>query len=335
MPDEPDEPDQKVGLVLSGGGAKGAFGAGVIAAFEDASIDVDLVSGASAGALNAAAVATGIGADELIGLWSELESRDVYRVRKDVHRLVRPWHLISRPDRLLGLGHHTTTEHLAESIGWTWLLETGPLRELLVDLLGGEEVAVRDGCAMVVSCVDVGTGDPVRFANTAPPDHRPGHRYRAGTMTVDHLVASAAIPGLFEPIRIDGDLYWDGGLVANTPLKALMPYEPDIVYVVASGAIDRDAGDPASLGEVVALVVDHVMRYSLIQDVDHARTVNELVRADPNASYHRDVEIVVISPDHARSGLGQLLDFEPSVARELIDAGYDIARDAIRSGADR
>ena len=307
----------------------------MIAAFADAGVGVDVVSGASAGALNAAAVATDVDADQLVGLWSELESRDVYRLRKDLHRLVRPLHLIGNPAALLGLGHHTTSEHIADSIGWTWLLETSPLRQLLIDFLGGEELPVSDGRTLVVSCVDAGTGDPVRFCNDFPPGHRPAHRYRNGTMTVDHLLASAAIPGLFQPIRIGENLYWDGGLVANTPLKALLPYEPDVVYVVASGAIDRDAADPKSLGQVAALVADHLLRYSLIQDVDHARTINQLVRADPEGTYHREVEIVVISPPEARSGIGNFLDFEPSLARELIDDGYEVGRSTLRERSRR
>ena len=302
----------------------------MIAAFADEGVDVDVVAGSSAGALNAAAVASEVDPDQLVGMWSELESRDVYRLRKDVHRLVRPLHLLSHPGRLLGLGHHTTSEHLADSIGWTWVLETGPLRDLLIDFLGGDRLQIPDHHTLVVSCVDAGTGDPVRFSNHAPPGHRPATRYIAGPMTVDHLLASAAIPGLFEPIRIDGELYWDGGLVANTPLKALLPYEPDVVYVVSSGAIDRDHHDPRSLGEVIALVADHLLRYSLIQDVDHARTINQLVRADPEATFHRDVEIVVISPPEPRSGIGNFLDFEPSLARELIDDGYEVGRETLR-----
>lgn len=324
-----------MGVVLSGGGAKGAFEAGVLAAFEDEGIVPDVLSGSSAGALNAAAAAAGVGADELIAMWTSLESRDVYRVRKDLHRLIRPFHLLGHPTRLLGLGSHTTSEHLAASIGWTWLLESGPLRRRLIDFLGGEDVPIADGRTLVVSCVDAGTGDPVRFANRSPIEHRPAERYRVGPMTVDHLLASAAIPGLFQPIRVDGELYWDGGLVANTPLKALMPYEPELVYVVASGAIDRDAGDPQSLGEVVALVADHLLRYSLIQDVDHARTVNQLVATDPEATYHEVVEIVVISPDEARTGIGRFLDFEPSVARTLVDAGYEIASGILRERRSR
>lgn len=316
-----------VALVLSGGGAKGAFGAGVAAALEDAGIRPRVLTGTSAGALNAAALATGAGADTLVELWSHLESRHVYRVRKDVHTLLRPWHLIRHPGRLIGMGSHTTTEHLLDSVGWDWLFETGPLRQRLCDLIG-ERIPIPDDRVLSVSCVDANTGELVRFTNELPPN-RPPENFREVELTVDHLLASAAIPGIFRPVEIDGEPYWDGGLVANTPLRAAMPFEPDVAFVVASGAVDRDAATPRSLGQTVGLMVDHLMRTAMVEDIDHARTVNELVRANPEATYHVEVEIVPISPTDDHVGVAHMLDFEPSVARDLIGAGRRAGRAAI------
>lgn len=317
-----------VGLVLSGGGAKGAFGAGVAAGLEEAGIEPRVVSGTSAGALNAAAVASGLGGDLLVELWAGLESRDVYRVRKDLHTLLRPWHLIRHPARLLGMGPHTTTEHLLDTIGWDWLFDTRPLRDRLCDILGGERVPIRDGRVLSVSCINAKTGELVRFANALPPN-RPADNYREVELTVDHLLASAAIPGVFRPVEIEDEAFWDGGLIANTPLRAAMPFEPDVVFVVASGAVDRRVETPRSLGQTFALIIDHLMRYSMVEDIDHAETVNELVRAAPGSTYHVEVELIPIAPDREDIGIGHLLDFEPSVAERLIAAGRDAAREAL------
>lgn len=315
-------------LVLSGGGAKGAFGAGVAAALDDAGVEIDIVAGTSAGALNAAGVACGL-VHELVELWSAVESRDVFRPRFDVHRLVRPFHLLAHPDRLLGLGPHSTSEHLIDSIGWTWLFHLGPLRDRLVRLLGGEHLPIRDGVTLTVVCVEVGTGELVRFTNRPVPEHRTDATYVVTDLTVDHLLASASIPGVFAPVEIDGGSYWDGGLGANTPLAAAMAHEPDTAFVVASGAIDREGRPPRSLGEAVSLMVDHLLRFGMLKDLDHAATVNELVRANPAATRHREVELVPIVPDDPRSGLGELLDFDPQVARQLIDAGRREAEEAL------
>lgn len=141
-------------------------------------------------------------------------------------------------------------------------------------------------------------------------------------MRIDHLLASAAIPGLFRPEEIDGHTYWDGGLISNTPLTAALAYEPDTAIVAASGAVERDAGVPQSLGELASLAIDHLMRFAMVKDIDHAKTVNQLVAAAPDATKHRAVEIIDIVPETAHPGLGNVLDFEPSVASQLITEGY-------------
>lgn len=316
--------------MLSGGGAKGAFEAGVIAAVEDAGVHPEVVSGTSAGALNAAAVACGIDADTLIGLWTELESGDVYRLRRDVHRLVRPLHLVGNPARLLGRGWYSTSEHLLDSIGWTWLFHMAPLRRRLVELLGGERLPIRDGMTLTVSCLDAASGELVRFTNAAPA--RDDGTYREVDLTVDHVLASAAIPGIFAPIEVDGGTWWDGGLVANTPLTAAMGYGPATAIVVATGAVERSGQAPRSLGEAASQIVDHLMRHGMVKDMDHAQTVNELVRAAPDATPHRHVDLVPIVPgDRDRSGLGELLDFDPRRARQLVHHGREKGAEALRA----
>lgn len=325
-----------IALVLSGGGAKGAFEAGVIAALEEQDVDVEVASGTSAGALNAAALACGIPAATLCDLWGSLESGDVYRVRRDVHRLVRPVHLLSNPARLLGRGQFSTSEHVLDSIGWTWLFHTAPLRRRLVELLGDEVLPIQEGRTLTVACVDAATGDLVRFTNRAPTGDRAESTYREVTMTVDHLLASAAIPGIFAPIQLDGSTWWDGGLVANTPLSAAMGYAPETAIVVATGAVERTGRAPRSLGEAASRILDHIMRFGMVKDMDHAQTVNELVRSGGDTR-HREVDLVPVVPgDDDRSGLGELLDFDPRRARQLIDSGHDAALASLqrwRSGA--
>lgn len=235
------------------------------------------------------------------------DSGDVYRVRRDVHRLVRPLHLVSNPAALLGRGRYSTSEHVLDSIGWTWLFHTAPLRRRLVSVLGGE----------------VPTGD------------RADPGYRETTLTVDHLLASAAIPGIFAPVEVDGSTWWDGGLVANTPLSAAMGYDPDVAVVVATGAVERTGRAPRSLGEAASQIIDHVMRFGMVKDMDHAQTVNELVAAAPHATRHQHVDLVPVVPgDDDRTGLGELLDFDPRRARQLVANGRRRAAESLRAWQD-
>lgn len=321
MPAEP----SRSALVLSGGGADGAFEAGVIAALADQGIHPTVLAGTSAGALNAAAVAVGLDADAIIELWSSLESRDVYRPRLDLHRFLRPLHLLDPRKLARVAGDPTLTDHVLDGIGWTWLLDPSPLRDRIVDAFGGEVLPLRDDVTLTVPAVDLTTGRLVRFTNRRPRPGRDGERTIVTELTVDHLLASAAIPLLFRPPRVDGELYWDGGLVANTPLRAALQHEPDTAFVVATGAVEQQSHEPDRLGRTLGLAVDHLLRYALLEDLDHARTVNQLVRHAPEATKHKLVDFVVVAPERrAGGGLGHLLDFEPSRARDLIEHGRTV-----------
>ncbi len=322
---------RRVGIALSGGGAHGAFEAGVVAELEAAGVAFDVLAGTSAGALNAAAMAVGLSGDELVDLWTSMQSRDVYRLRTDLHRLVDARRALDprRWARTLR-SRATLTDQALDAIGWSWLLDTTPLRDLLATALGGEQLPIEDGKVLTVPSVDLTTGRLVRFTNARPSPQRQRDDTIVGPLTVDHLLSSAAIPLLFRPHRVDGELHWDGGLVANTPLRAALQHEPDVCVVVASGAVRHDAAEPRSLGRAAALVVDHVLRYALIEDLDHARTVNELVRHAPDATKHKWVDFVpVVRDEPTDGGLGELLDFEPERARRQVERGRERAREAL------
>jgi NTE family protein len=308
----------KLGLVLSGGGSRGAFEAGVIAAVEQAGLRPAVVSGTSAGALNAAGMAAGLGADGLATWWASIADAQVYRMRQDVWRLLRPAGL---------LGPGNVAERLLRSVGWTWLWDITPLRRTLIAALGGERVPVRDDLVVAVSAVEVTSGELVRFVSAEPPSRRRSDRYRAVALNVDHLLASAAVPLLFRPARVDGVLHWDGGIVANTPIAPALAFEPDAVIVVMTARRDRKRPEPESLADAIGRYLDAVQRFSLEADLARARTINELVRSAPQATTKRFVDLLVVEPDIA--DLGDALTFDPATARRLIAAGHDAGAAAI------
>lgn len=320
-------PDPTLAIVLSGGGVRGAFEAGVLQALEEVGLRPGIVSGTSAGAISGAGLAAGLPAAEVRDIWTSVQSRDVYRPRLDLHRLISLRSVVLDPRRLLGIGRFTTSETLLDMVRWTWLFHLGPLRQRLVEVLGGESLDLPDDVVLTVSAVTVDSGEVVRFTNRALPDPtRDEGRTEVVDMTVDHLLASASIPGLFQPVDVDGTSYWDGGLSANTPLAAASSHAPDRIIVVGASPLDGHDRAPDTLGDVLARSVDHLFRAALVQDVEHTRDINALVAAGHGGTHHRHVEITTIVPERNIGGLGDLLDFEPVVAERLADDGLRIAR---------
>ena len=308
----------RLGLVLAGGGAKGAFEAGVVAAMQRRGLVADVVSGTSAGALNAAGLAAGMDAAELADVWRQVTSRDVYGLRRDVWNLLRPGGLVS-PGSL--------AQRMLASIGWTYLLRTAPLRRTLVRVLGGERIRVPDHRVLVVSAVERDSGALVRFTSTAPSAHRLTPRFRVVAPSVDHLLASAAIPLVFEPGRVAASAYWDGGLLANTPLAPALAYEPDAVVVVTTATRTRPAPAPRTLGQAISLLIDNLLAFSLASDLARAETINELCRVAGETPQRKLVDILVIQPTGL--DLGDGLDFHPPHADVLIRLGEEVGGRAL------
>ena len=312
----------KLGLVLSGGGPAGAFEVGVVGAIEEAGLTPTILSGTSAGAVNAAALATGLGAAHLTDLWLGLRDEDVYHLRLDVWNSVRLPALFSlRPDN--------AAEWLLSAAGWTWLLDSDPLRRTLVRTLGGESLAVRPGVVLAVSAVEIPSGELVRFVSSPPAPARRTPAYRTVDFTVDHLLASAAVPLLFKPARVGGVPYWDGGIIANTPLAPVFAYEPDAIIVVVASAVPRPAREPRSLGQAIALLLHTVIGFSLRNDLEHARTVNLLAQHASGATDRRFVDLLVVEPPPGEPGLELDIGLDMAETARLIALGRHCGRAAL------
>ncbi len=153
------------GLVLSGGGGKGAYQAGAIKAIEEAKIPITAVSGASVGALNAALYAT-YPADEIIHIWQG----------------VRPEIALSQ-------------ERLGD------LIRVNAIPQLLP----------KSNVSCYVNAYHIESGETRYFRSN---DYR-------GEGIVKLFLASCAIPVIYPPVKFQGSLYWDGGILDNTPIDIL------------------------------------------------------------------------------------------------------------------
>ena len=300
----------EVALVLSGGGASAAyFGAGVAQGLADEGLCPTVLSGTSAGGLNAGLLAAGVSPERLVDLWISVQGHDVYKPRLDLWRLLRPAGLVRLPTSdLMG--------YALDSVGWTWLLDTAPARRTLASALGGERLRIRDGVRVVVAAVEECTGEVVHFTNSAPP----GSGFTEVQLTVDHLMAGAAAPVLFPPVHIDGRSYVDAGMVANTPLQPALAYEPATIVVVASSC-GRQSGTPASLGDALGLAFENVARFAVLRDYEHTKQLGELRPG-------RAPRLVLVEPsdEFEVSGFAR---FDPDVARTVVAHGRARARAAL------
>ncbi|GIH77829.1 patatin-like phospholipase family protein [Planobispora longispora] len=330
-------------LVLSGGGAPAAyFGAGVIAHLEERGLldRVNVVSGTSAGAFNAAAVAAGLPADRLAEMWTAVRPLQFAQPRLDVWRLIN-WRSVLRGPTT-GL-----TDYLLNAIAWTWFVDTRPARQWLLSHIGrpGDpqgRIPVRAGTSLIVSAVSLSTGQVVRFTNRLPeragasPRDTPygrSYEYCETPLSIDHLFASAAVPLLFQPGRHDDVDHVDAGLVANTPLSPVFDYEPDGVIVVSASGVSAALSSPASLGSAIGRIADNLARYAVYSSYEHARTVNALVDQSPETALkegRKHVDLLLIEPEGVEFTMTGFLDFSTRTAARFIEFGHAQAERALR-----
>jgi len=233
--------DAPVALVLSGGGAKGAWEAGAAVALIEHGVPVRLVAGSSAGALTAAMLADGR-LDRLQTLWRSLSREQVYALRPGVFfaGLLPGWLTLLTLDRAGSL------------------LDPAPLRELIAATLDFDRVRASPRRLLVVT-TDLARRAPRVFDNA--------------TVSVDVLMAAAAVPGAFPPVSVDGILLVDGGLTGRAPvLEALATVEPiGRALVLLSYAADEPGEAPTRLRRTLEEAFETAMIHQVRRDTELAR----------------------------------------------------------------
>ena len=232
--------DVPTALILTGGGAKGAYEAGAVAALAEAGVPIRLVAGSSAGALSAAMIAAGR-ADRLEATWRSLTRERIYSVRA--------------PTFFAGLLPGWLT--LRALSGASSLLDPQPLRELITASVELERIR-SSAITLVVTTTDIVRREPRVFDNH--------------TVTVDALVAAAAVPGLFPAVDVDGALLVDGGLTGRAPvLEALEAATVGRALVVLSYAPDERAAPPTTIRRSMEEAFETAMLHQIRRDTELAR----------------------------------------------------------------
>jgi NTE family protein len=227
--------------VLSGGGAKGAWEAGVAAAFMARVAPVRLVAGSSAGALNATLVADGR-VDRLRAAWRGITRDQVYALRTSIV--------------FAGLLPGWLTLLSLDSVGS--LFEAAPLRALIGE--GIDLARVR--------------ASPVRVIVVATDlERREARSFDNQSLTVDALMASLAVPGAFPPVEVDGALLVDGGLTGRAPVLPALEAGIAVgrVVVVMSYAPDERGGRPTTMRRTLEEAFETSMIHQIRRDTELAR----------------------------------------------------------------
>ncbi len=227
-PDTVNAPGQVV-LVFQGGGALGAYQAGVFEAIEEAGIEPDWVVGTSIGAINAAIISGNKPAQRLPRLkdfWQrvELSGSSLFPFSQGLAAFSNYWNTLITgvPNFFSPNPNALSGPHTQLGVGKASYYCTDALRETLDDLI--EYPAISDECTrLTMGAVNVRSGR-LRYFDSAKE-----------TLTVDHIMASGALPPAFPAVRVDDDWYWDGGIYSNTPIEAVLDEEPRrdaLIFVV-------------------------------------------------------------------------------------------------------
>ena len=323
----------RTALVLSGGGARGAYQAGVLQGLVEigmigaAGSPFDVIVGSSAGSINAGMLAAHAdelreGVARLVEVWSNIAANEVFRT--DIRSLGR-------------IG-----------VRWAWdlsfggalkrvqpksLLDTEPLRELLKRIpLARIEEHVKSGAlyAAAVAATDLYSSNGYLFVqghSGIKAWKRSRWRIERTRLTIDHLMASSAIPIFFPSVKIDGRHFGDGCIRNTAPLSpAINLGAQRIVAVGVQGPGTEDTGrkklPPPTIAQIAGVLLDAVMLDAIESDVEHSARVNRSVmscRARDGQDPFRWVDVLWLRPSMDIGALAaELSDHVPPVVRYLM-----------------
>ena len=335
----PPDIGQKV-LVLQGGGALGAYQVGVYQALHEAGIEPDWVIGTSIGAINASIIADNdvdVRMERLEEFWSRVQHGSFQQAMASlplIGGMAATWLTMAgglenffKPNPFAFAGPHVPL-----GVDAAGFYSTAPLAATLEDLVDFARInagAVR----LTVGAANVRTSE-MRY-------------FDSKTMELDvrHVMASGALPPAFPAIRIDGELYWDGGILSNTPVEAVFddyPRRNSLVFAVHIW--NPDGPEPETIWQVLnrqkdiqysSRAVTHIIRQKQLHRLRHvvSELVSRLPEADRQSNAVRELAdygcltrmhvVRLLAPsidgeDHTKD-----IDFSPSRIRSRWAAGYE------------
>ncbi|TGK20530.1 patatin-like phospholipase family protein [Leptospira stimsonii] len=286
----------KRALILSGGGARGAYQAGVLRYLEEIQFKPDIICGTSVGAITATAMGCGMNAAEITKLWKSIEAKKVMR--------------------------YSIWNDLVDIFvkSYSPLTDTTPLKNLLYSHLDFRNLR-KNPTEVIITAVNILTAELVFFRNKE--------------IDIEHVMASSAIPMFFPWQYVDGAPHWDGGVMANTPiLPAVERGATDIVVVLLSPVGGIDMGLPKTRREGLERVFElsligsfqTVMSNMNFEKKKRKGKKSKLssLLSIPSAD-RPELKIRTIGP-RTSLGFSSILNFSQVQADYLISRGYEDAR---------
>lgn len=359
------QPAAKKALVLSGGGARGAYQVGVLRAIANllphqSPNPFQIITGASAGSLNAAAVAssaqrlrTGVRALEYV--WKNISSEQVYRLDSSG--------LISNASNWVFSFLSNRRRNTPTS-----LLDNAPLEALLEKVIKFDRVTrnIERGFiqALAVTASGYSSGESVSFYQGVAGLKNWEHPHRIGIrtqLTIRHLMASTAIPTLFPAVRINREYFGDGAIRQLAPLSPAIQLGADRILAIGVSSKSRrpEKGfEPThpSLTQILAHILNSAFVDTMTNDIENLRRCNRMVPLIPpelaakeRVLRLRNIDLLDITPsenlndiasdyfdslpralklfirDAGSSTVLSLLMFEKCYTTRLIELGYNDA----------
>lgn len=299
-------------LILSGGGARAAYQVGVLSAIgkmlpKGTPLPFSILCGTSAGALNAAMLATNAGnftraISRLSYIWRHLTPDQVYQTRSA--------DLLSSLSKILfSVFHHGYATGRPLS-----LLDNAPLRQLIERFLDLDQISVsinqRHLKALAITAMSYTTGITTTFFQGRPeltPWSRSRREGLISRITFDHLLASAAIPTIFPPQKIGDDYFGDGAMRQHAPISPALHLGAEKVLVIGvSGNRNPKHWAPRepvkhspSIAQITGQLLNSAFIDSMEADIEHLERINTLLTlgGEPlNDAGVRPVETLIISP---------------------------------------
>lgn len=301
-------------LMLGGGGARGAYQAGVLRALSRRFPEVSfpILSGISAGAVNTIHLAAHRGtlaeaADDLVSLWLSLTPEQVY----DVHVAPLLRNLFSWAARLGSGGVQTGREPMRG------LVDTSPLRQFLENILERADDGTLPGIAaniargslhaVALSATSYTTGQSITWVEGAGVKlwQRPQRRSELTRLTVDHVMASTALPMLFPAVKVGNEWYGDGGVRLTAPLSPALHLGASRILTISTryGRSRAEADTPLTPhypppAQVLSVLYNAIFLDLIDEDILRLQKVNGLLSALPpeKRGDMRVVDILVLRP---------------------------------------
>ena len=319
-----------LGLVLTGGGARAAYQVGVLRYLSTKfpNLRIPIITGVSAGAINAAHLSAhhgtfGQACQELGQLWSQLTVDDVFRTDfRSLYRQVIRW-----SKQLVSGGGGGT-------IRVRGLVDTEPLRTFLSEALHavkseitGVQANLETGRlkAVALSTSNYSTGQSVTWVQGRgiAQWERPNRRSRVTTLSVEHVMASAALPLLFPAVQIGSEWYGDGGIRLTAPLSPALHLGAERILAISTRheRTFAEANVPSVTGypppaQIAGVLMNAVFLDLLDQDAHRLRRINALLENIPPGEDRmgmRPIRLVTMRPS---VDLGKLANkYEPELPK--------------------